>query len=29
MELKHRQSSFIEIYHYKDTHPMVTGLIHW
>lgn len=31
MELKHKQSSFIEsvIYHYKDTHPMVTGLIHW
>ena len=31
MELKHEQSSFIEsvIYHYKDTHPMVTGLIHW
>lgn len=31
MELKHKQSSFIEsvIYHYKDTHPMVTGLVHW
>ena len=31
MELKHEQSSFIEsvIYHYKDTHPMVTGLVHW
>lgn len=31
MELKHEQSSFMEsvIYHYKDTHPMVTGLIHW
>lgn len=31
MELKHEQSSFMEsvIYHYKDTHPMVTGLVHW